>query len=118
LGGDANGASQVIERMRDLANKSSLTNDLAESKRNGGRDNLLDAPGSQTKPYSLKTQVSKDIPLILADRIQLQQVFLDLIINTTGALSAISSGPRGLLVATRRDNRMAPSCLSAVRAGG
>jgi signal transduction histidine kinase len=52
---------------------------------------------------SLQTQLSSDVPLILGDRIQLQQVILNLIINAIEAMSEISEGRRELQVVTRKD---------------
>ena len=52
---------------------------------------------------SLTTQLSDDLPLVWADRIQLQQVMLNLIINAIEALSTLSDGPRNLLVSTEKD---------------
>jgi signal transduction histidine kinase len=52
---------------------------------------------------STQTQLSSDLPLILGDRIQLQQVILNLIINAIEAMSEISEGPRELQVVSRKD---------------
>ena len=54
---------------------------------------------------SLRLNSSSDVPLILGDRIQLQQVILNLIINAIEAMSGVSEGPRELLVASGKMNR-------------
>ena len=51
---------------------------------------------------SLETQLSDDLPLILGDRVQLQQVILNLAINAIEALSAVGEGSRDLLIRTAR----------------
>ena len=43
------------------------------------------------------------MPLVLGDRIQLQQVILNLIINAIEAMSGVSDGPRELLVGSGKD---------------
>jgi signal transduction histidine kinase len=48
----------------------------------------------------LKTQLSDDVPPILADRIQLQQVILNLIINAVEALTAVPDAERVLQITT------------------
>ena len=52
---------------------------------------------------SLDGQLSHDLPPILADKIQLQQVMLNLIINAIEAMSASRDNPRELSVATKTD---------------
>jgi PAS domain S-box-containing protein len=49
---------------------------------------------------SLRTQLSPDLPLVQGDRVQLQQVMLNLILNAVEALSRISEGPRELLISS------------------
>ena len=55
-------------------------------------------------------------PLILADRIQLQQVLLNLIINAIEAMSGAGDGPRELLVRSGTDESR--RVLVAVRDSG
>jgi signal transduction histidine kinase len=47
-----------------------------------------------------KMQLSEGLPHILGDRIQLQQVMLNLIMNAIEAMSEVSKGPRELLIST------------------
>jgi len=49
---------------------------------------------------SAKMQLSEGLPQILGDRIQLQQVMLNLIMNAIEALSEVSEGSRELLIST------------------
>ena len=51
---------------------------------------------------SVQTQLAEDLPLIQGDRVQLQQVILNLIINAIEAMSGVSEGPRELLISTGR----------------
>jgi NO-binding membrane sensor protein with MHYT domain len=52
---------------------------------------------------SLQTRLSADLPLVQGDRVQLQQVILNLIINAVEAMSGVSEGSRELLISTGRD---------------
>jgi PAS domain S-box-containing protein len=51
----------------------------------------------------LDSQLTTDLPLVLADRVQLQQVLLNLIMNSIEALTAVTSRPRLLQVQSRID---------------
>jgi signal transduction histidine kinase len=52
---------------------------------------------------SLQTQLAEGLPLIQGDRVQLQQVILNLIINAVEAMSGVSEGSRELLIGTGKD---------------
>jgi signal transduction histidine kinase len=52
----------------------------------------------QRNHVALETQLSDDMPLVFADRIQLQQVMLNLMMNAIEAMSGAADGPRELLV--------------------
>ncbi len=49
---------------------------------------------------SVQAQLADGLPLIHGDRVQLQQVVLNLIINGVEAMSGVSEGARDLLVST------------------
>jgi signal transduction histidine kinase len=70
----------------------------------------------QRNRAALQTQLSSDLPLVLADRTQLQQVILNLIMNAIEAMSGSGEGPRELLVGSGRDD--ANGVLVAVRDSG
>ena len=52
---------------------------------------------------SLQTKLATGLPLIEADRIQLQQVILNLILNAVEALSGIDEGAREMRISTARE---------------
>lgn len=52
---------------------------------------------------SMQTRLTEDLPLVEGDRVQLQQVILNLIINAIEAMSAVEDGPRELDICTTRD---------------
>ena len=48
----------------------------------------------------VRTQLANGLPRIQGDRVQLQQVMLNLIINAMEAMRGVSDGPRELLIST------------------
>ncbi|MDQ8726293.1 ATP-binding protein [Bradyrhizobium sp. LHD-71] len=99
---DANRASDIIGRIRGLAKRAppeerkwlSINDVILETL-------ALTRSEIEKSGISLQMQLAEDIPLALADRIQLQQVILNLTINAIEAMSA--DGPRQLLIRTVRD---------------
>ena len=59
----------------------------------------------QRNRVSLQTRLGHDLPLIMGDRIQLQQVVLNLLINAVEAMSAAGDGPRQLWVSSQKVNK-------------
>ena len=57
---------------------------------------------AQRNRVLVRTRLAGDLPLILGDRVQSQQVVLNLVINAIDAMSAVSEGLRELLVSTQR----------------
>jgi signal transduction histidine kinase len=53
------------------------------------------------KGVVLRTELAADLPFVLGDWVQLQQVLLNLIINGVEAMSSVADGPRELLVYSR-----------------
>ncbi|WP_456739494.1 ATP-binding protein [Bradyrhizobium sp. USDA 376] len=52
---------------------------------------------------SVRTQLAEGLPAIQADRVQLQQVVLNLIVNAIEAMGAVGDEERELLISTDRD---------------
>jgi len=98
-----NQASEVIGRVRALikrvpARKAGL--DINEA--------ILETIAltrSQMRRHSilLQTELANGLPRIWGDRVQLQQVILNLIMNAIEALSEVSEGSRELLISTSVD---------------
>ena len=65
---------------------------------------------------SVETQLADGLPLIEGDRVQLQQVVLNLVINAVEAMSGISEGARELLISTGKAE--SDGVLVAVRDSG
>ena len=100
---DGHRASDVIERLRNLYGKKDSRPefmDLNEATREVISLSLSDL---QRNRIIVHHQFADDLPSVTGDRIQLQQVILNLIRNASDAMSKIDDRPRELLVTTERD---------------
>lgn len=99
---DAHRASQVVERIRNLA-KNAPPKKASVNINEAVLEIIVLARGEiEQSGISLKPQLSDDVPPVWADRVQLQQVILNLIINAIEALGELTDGPRNLSVGTER----------------
>jgi PAS domain S-box-containing protein len=99
---DGNRAGEVIGRVRELIKKAPpRKDDLAINE--AILEVIALARGEAVKnDVSVQTQLAEGLPLIQGDRVQLQQVILNLIINAIEAMSADGGGSRELLITTAK----------------
>jgi PAS domain S-box-containing protein len=101
---DGHRAGEIISRIRALAKKAPPQKDWLDLNHVIGEVVALARSELQRNRVSLQTQLRNDLPLILGDRIQLQQVILNLLINAIEAMSGVSEGPRELWVSSEKVN--------------
>ncbi|WOH54799.1 PAS domain S-box protein [Bradyrhizobium sp. sBnM-33] len=100
---DGNRAGEVIQRVRALVNKTTgqkaalHINDVINEVISLVQHALLN------HQVSLRLELSPDPPLVIADRVQLQQVILNLVINAIEAMQAVTDRPRELVIRTCQD---------------
>ncbi|MDK1378677.1 MULTISPECIES: PAS domain S-box protein [unclassified Sinorhizobium] len=96
-------ASEIISRIRALANKAPPQKDWLDVNETIHEVIALARGEMQQNGVALETQLSSDVPIILADRIQLQQVVLNLMMNAIEALNSVEKNGRELLVRSATD---------------
>lgn len=100
-------ASEIIGRISALAKKAPPRKDWLDVNETIHEVIALAYSEVQRNGVALETQLSDDLPIILADRIQLQQVILNLMMNAIEAMSGAGEGPRELLVRSGTDESRA-----------
>ncbi len=100
---DGNRASDVITRLRTLYSRKDLSPEWMDLNEAAREVAALSLSEFQRSDVLLRYELADNLPPILADRIQLQQVILNLLRNAVDAMSAIDDRPRELLIRTQRD---------------
>jgi PAS domain S-box-containing protein len=99
---DGHRAGEIIGRIRALAKKAPPQKDWLDLNQTIGEVIAMARNTVQGNRVSLQTQLANDLPLILGDKVQLQQVVLNLLINAIEAMSGVSDGPRELRVSSEK----------------
>jgi two-component system, LuxR family, sensor kinase FixL len=109
-------ASEVIKRIRDLLHKAPP--EKAAVNINDAIQEVIALVNSDVvrSNVELKAELAADPPPVVGDRIQLQQVILNLILNGKDAMSSLQTPPRELLITSREGK--AGELLVAVRDSG
>jgi C4-dicarboxylate-specific signal transduction histidine kinase len=99
---DGKRAGEVIAGIRELMRKAPPRKDRVEI--NGAIREVIELTRSEAvkNGVSVQTELAGGLPLIQGDRVQLQQVMLNLIVNAVEATSGVSEGSRELLISTRK----------------
>jgi signal transduction histidine kinase len=97
---DANRAGDVIGRIREIIKKAPPRKDRVDI--NEAIREVIEFTRGEAAKHgaSVQTALGEGLPPIEADRVQLQQVVLNLIINAVQAMGAVAQGPRALFIAT------------------
>jgi PAS domain S-box-containing protein len=100
---DGDRASEVIARLRAMfTKKESMIEafDLNEATR---EVIALSSSDLHRKRVVLRQELTENLPPVDGDRVQLQQVILNLLLNAADAMTDIDDRPRDLVVSTTRD---------------
>jgi len=100
---DANRASDVITRLRALFSKKEFTLETLDLNEITTEVIALSLSDLQRNRVILRSELAEDLPHVIGDRVQLQQVILNLIRNASDAMVGVEDRPRQLLVRTQRE---------------
>ena len=101
---DGNRASDVITRLRALFSKKEFTLELVDLNEATREVIALSVSELQRNRVVLHSELADDLPNVTGDRIQLQQVILNLLRNASDAMVDVHDRPRQMLIKTEREN--------------
>jgi len=98
---EANRASEIIKRIRALAKKTPPQKTLLAV--NEAIEEAIGLVGAELARHrvSLLKELGPDLPPVLGDRVQFQQVILNLIANGIDAMDAVNERPRELFISSK-----------------
>jgi PAS domain S-box-containing protein len=100
---DGNRASEVVTRLRALFRKKETTNESVDLNDATREVLALSSSELQRNRVILQQELTDDLPAVTGDRVQLQQVILNLLRNASDAMSGVDGRPRQLLIRTEED---------------
>jgi C4-dicarboxylate-specific signal transduction histidine kinase len=100
---DGNRASEVIRRIRALVNKTDI--EKAPLDVNDVIKEVIALMQSELISHQvlLRMEFAPALPMVLADRVQLQQVIINLVINGIEAMQSVTDRPRELVIRSGQD---------------
>jgi PAS domain S-box-containing protein len=100
---DSDRASEVVTRLRALFRKKETTNESVDMNDATREVLALSSSELQRNRVILQQELAEDLPAVTGDRVQLQQVILNLLRNASDAMSGVDARPRQLLIRTEED---------------
>src|SRR6266481_4006368 len=100
--GDADRAGQIVDRIRDHIKKAPLRKDRVDL--NEAINEVIVLARSAIIKYgvSIQSRLAEGLVPVLVDRVQLQQVILNLILNAVEAMGSVECGARELLISAKQ----------------
>ena len=95
---DGNRASEIITRFRALLKKAETAKIPLDINQTIEEVVRLTGPEAATRGVTIRIELTPNLPRVSGDRIQLQQVILNLVINGIEAMASITDYPRELLI--------------------
>jgi signal transduction histidine kinase len=97
---DGERASEVIARLRALFTKKTTTTGSIDLNEAAREVVALSMSELQVQRVAVRLELADDLPPVKGDRVQLQQVILNLLLNASDAMSTVEDRPRQLVIVT------------------
>ena len=101
---DGNRAAEVVTRLRALFGRKPFAPDLLDVNDATREVIALSSGDLQRSGVLLQAELAEDLPQVVGDRVQIQQVILNLLRNASDAMAGVDDRPRQLLVRTERED--------------
>ncbi|MGY0557307.1 MULTISPECIES: PAS domain-containing protein [unclassified Lysobacter] len=100
---DGNRAADVITGLRALVDRKTVSNELVDLNDAAREVISLARTELQRSRVILRAELADDLPPVMSDRVQLQQVILNLLLNAADAMTGVEDRPRYVVITTGRD---------------
>lgn len=101
---DANRASEVVSRLRSLFSRTSTRAEPVDMNDAIREVIALSRRELQRGRATVRLEAAHDLPVVMGDRVQLQQVISNLLRNAIESMSGVNDRPRDIVVRTARDS--------------
>ena len=101
---DGHRAADVIKRLRSLFGKKGTSTETVDLNEAAREVIALSSSELQRNRVNVQSDLDGNLPLVTGDRVQLQQVILNLLLNASDAMSDVHDRPRKLVIRTELDD--------------
>jgi C4-dicarboxylate-specific signal transduction histidine kinase len=114
---DGDRAGDVTKRIRALFTKTRAAKERLDVNEAIGKVVVLAGSEMRKNRITLQMELAADLPPVIGDRVQLQQVVLNLVLNGIEAMGTIQDRPRELVIRTQRGEGDDEVCVAVQDSG-
>ena len=100
---DGNRAAEIVTRLRTMFGKKEFATEPVDLNEATRQVVALTRQELQRHRIALSVQLDEELPKVIGDHVQLQQVILNLLLNASEATRAVNDRPRQIFIETARD---------------